>query len=158
MEKLNTHKMPCMTNTDIYQVMHAEDPDVPPEELDATNMEVVGGFSGPIRHYGEVEVSTGSGDHTIFPNARETRFVIIKDQDGGLLVEPYDRERHRTEWERIDKMDCTPSEFEKMVEGFGDRLIPNGQLVRNARKKGASQMRWPIDDHPKPRKPKKKVD
>lgn len=129
------------------QILLADLPQVPEEQIDAPIEEIIGRCSGAIRDTGEVTIERKQSS-TIFKRPKSTKFVRVI-RHGAELMERWDPKKHG-EWDKIPDTGITPTQLIEQLYGFGDSEIEHGQQFQKIRKRRASKTRWPASRHPKP--------
>lgn len=130
------------------QILLAELPQVPEDQIDAPIVEKVGRCEGTIRNRGSVTIVPTDVQVTFF-RPESTRFVRVV-REGMELMERWNFDKHG-EWEQIPNTGLTPPQLIQELYGFGDTAIEQGQQFNLARKRKASKTRWEAGHHPSPK-------
>ena len=131
------------------QVILANWPQVPENELFEPVLEVIARTEGPKRDTRDVEIESGD-DTVLFRRTESTRFVRVILADGTEAMERYDPTRHGP-WGDIPDTGMTPTQLLEDLYGFGDTGVEQGQQFQRVRKSsgGASKTNWPARRHPR---------
>ena len=124
-------------------------PPVDPEFWDKQGAQIRGISLGNLRNVAGrgATITTSDGLITEFPAPVQPQ-IVVKVENGVLLTERYDLKLHREAMD-IPPMETTPVELEDQLFGdSGDRLVTEGQQLRNVRRKGTTRKKWPADYHP----------
>lgn len=124
-------------------------PQVAPELRDVEGVLKRGISEGGIRNVAKrgATIALASGEETVFPASVQTQIVVDLEQ-GVLGTRAYDLKTHG-EMMDIPLMEATPAELEEQLfADGGDRMVTEGQLLRNKRKKGVSHKKWPAGYQP----------
>ena len=130
------------------QILLAELPQVPEDQIDAPIVEIVARCEGPILNRGDITIKTKE-KQTIFLRPQSTKFVRVV-REGMELMERWNFEKHG-EWEQIPDTGLTPPQLIEWLYGFGDTAVEQGQQFNLARKRKASKTDWKPNYHPKPK-------
>ncbi len=132
------------------QIILADLPQVPQNQIDVPIKLKVGRCEGPIQKSGEVQFVPSDVTVTLF-RPKSTRFIRVILEDGREAMERYDQKRHG-EWDDIPDTGLTPAELLDRLYGFGESIIEHGQQFQNTRKEGtAKKTRWKPRHHYSPR-------
>jgi hypothetical protein len=130
------------------QILLADLPQVPEDEIDAPIIKIVGRCEGKILNRGDVTIETKK-QQAIFLKPQSTKFVRVV-REGMEFMERWNFEKHG-EWEQIPDTGLTPSQLIERLYGFGDTAFEQGQQFNLVRKRKASKIDWKPDYHPKPK-------
>jgi hypothetical protein len=131
------------------QILLADMPQVPEDQIDAPIIEIVGRCEGRIMNRGDITIKTEK-KQTIFLRPEATKFVRVV-REGMECMERWDVGKHG-EWEKIPDTGMTPPQLIERLYGFGDTAVEQGQQFNLARKSGkASRTDWKPLHNPKPK-------
>lgn len=92
-------------------------------------------------------MGTPHGEKITVPAPVQTQIVVLFEQ-GVLGTDPYDLAIHG-EMMDIPLMEISPPELEEQFSGeSGTKEVPLGQVMRNTRREGTSNKKWPPKHYP----------
>lgn len=124
-------------------------PQVDPELWDEEGALKRGISVGGIRNVAKkgATIALASGKETVFPAPMQSQIVVDLEQ-GVLGTDPYNLNVHGEVMD-IPLIQTTPAELEEQLfADGGDRMVTEGQKLRNLRKEGTSHKKWLVGYQP----------